>query len=168
MATNTNMSEKTWHQNQNPFDNASCCSMLTFRYFSALMAHGRKNELDPKDIPPPHQGNSSSDIHKAFDAAYTIEVQRWKQLKRNNSRGCCCTRPKYPSIVRTILRAHGRNLIIGNLWCVLWAFFSLVTPFAVRVLLKNIAAGGTEDNAFLGISNPWWLATVGLNLFREP
>ena len=130
--------------------------MLLFRYFSPLMAYGSKNELNPCDVPPPHKGSNSVQIQKAFALAYEKEVTRWRQ----NRTCCCCSKPKYPSVVRTILRAHGRNLLIGNLWCVLWTVSSLVTPFAVRVLLKNIAAGGTEENAFLGISNPWWLATI--------
>ena len=61
--------------------------------------------------------------------------------------------------MRTILVAHGKNLVKGNLFAIQWAFFSLLTPFVVRALLKNISTGAETYN-FLGVTNPWALATI--------
>jgi len=153
--------EPPWHEDKNPFDNAGCCSYLFFTYFNKLMAHGKKQELEPRDIPPPHKNNKMKETNAAFDEAYRFEVDRWRRLKATNSRGFCCSRPKYPSVVRTILFAHGRELLIGQAWAGFWAFFSLLTPFAVRALLKNITLpDGEEEYKFLGVANPWWLATI--------
>jgi ABC-type multidrug transport system fused ATPase/permease subunit len=151
--------DPSWHQGENPFENASCCSYLFFFFFSKLMAHGNKNELEPKDIPPPHESNKTIFIDRDFEAAYAYEVERWKRIKATNLRGMCCTRSKYPSVVRTLLFAHGRNLWVGQSWAFVWASFSLVTPFAVRVLLKNISKK-TDTYTFLGVSNLWALSFI--------
>lgn len=117
------------------------------------------------DIPPPHASNRATEIDAAFDVAYEKEVNRWRSIyiektKKHSMFLCCCFKNrKYPSLLRTIIDAHGRNLLIGNLYAIQWAFFSLLTPFVVRVLLKNISTGGEKFN-FFGISNPWILATI--------
>jgi len=120
------------------------------------------------DIPPPHTTNRAINIDVAFDIAYEKEVKRWRSIYINKTKKhscitnflcCCCKSKKYPSVIRTIINAHGRDLFIGNLYGIQWAFFSLLTPFVVRVLLKNISTGGENFN-FLGISNPWILATI--------